>query len=639
MNDSNAEDSVQPVKNRPTFSRVDFSRSKANFPGLIEGESENIGPYKLLYVLGEGGFAVVYLAEQSQPVKRRVALKLIKPGMDTKQVIARFNAEQQAMAYLDHPNIAQIYDAGKTKTGRPYFVMEYIEGVPITQYCDEQKLRIEERLQLFMQVCDGIEHAHKKGIIHRDLKPSNVLVVISGEKAIVKIIDFGIAKALAQPLTERTLFTEQGQLIGTPGYMSPEQAVMTAQGIDTRSDIYSLGVLLYELLTGTLPFTQKTLELAGFAEIQRIIREEDPPHPSTKLSRLGEDAKDVARCRRTKVATLTRCLQKELEWIPLKAMEKDRTRRYESAHTLAQDIVRYLNHEPILARAPGKIYRLKKYLRRHQSQAVAVACVVFFFLLSLSVVWTHVRSGNQKHQAKAVREDIMSNVRIPRKAEDYFAYKSLQKYLVGIFHSRKSQYAWRLTYSEIARTLDLEKRGTWLIGNGLTKDGNAYEITAQQGRWYPRKIPPEEAAELGVSGESTRNKLNYIMQFPTRKLVTLQKAELSITESAGIQILNGRVYCTNKLPQKVEHLALVCLYPVPEEGNLTRRLYQHINSNIVRSGWLNVSIQLDQNANLEYGSRLFLEAYLARPTAGFFQISNELIITIDRLGPSKLVTR
>ena len=260
-----------------------------------------IGRYKLLSVLGEGGFGIVYLAEQKEPVKRKVALKIVKPGMDSKQVIARFEAERQALALLDHPNIAKVHDAGATEQERPYFVMEYVKGTPITEYCDRHKLNVEERLGLFIQVCEAIQHAHQKGIIHRDIKPSNILLFQQDEKAVVKVIDFGVAKAIHQPLTERTLFTEQGQLIGTPEYMSPEQAELTKEDIDTRSDIYSLGVLLYELLTGSLPFDPEILKKVAFDEILRVIRDEEPPRPSTRLLSLGEEATKVAASRRTDI--------------------------------------------------------------------------------------------------------------------------------------------------------------------------------------------------------------------------------------------------------------------------------------------------------------------------------------------------
>jgi len=376
----------------------------ASFAGGAVRPGGEIGPYKLLSVLGEGGFAVVYLAEQQKPVKRRVALKVIKPGMDTKQVIARFEAERQALALLDHANIAQVFDAGTTEAGRPYFVMECVKGVSLTEHCDREKLSIEERLELFLQVCEAVQHAHQKGIIHRDIKPSNILVSIEGEKAIPKVIDFGVAKAITQPLTERTLFTEQGQLIGTPEYMSPEQAEMTAQDIDTRSDIYSVGVLLYELLTGALPFDRKTLERAGFAEIQRIIREEEPPLPSTRLSSLGEEAEKVAQSRRTEVATLAKRLHKELEWIPLKAMRKERARRYRSASELADDIQNYLNGAPLIAGPESVVYRAKKFVRRNRVPVMAVVTILAAVLAALIISTTmYFRADVSRKQAEQAR--------------------------------------------------------------------------------------------------------------------------------------------------------------------------------------------------------------------------------------------
>jgi len=365
-------------------------REKEPFPTLSRMEwpeeiGTQVGPYKLLSVLGEGGFGIVYLAEQREPIRRQVALKVIKPGMDSKQVIARFEAERQALAVLDHPNIAHVFDAGATENGRPYFVMELVKGLPITEYCDEKRLSIEERLELFRQVCEAVQHAHQKGIIHRDIKPSNILVPVQSGKPVPMIIDFGVAKAISQPLTERTLFTEQGQFIGTPEYMSPEQAGMTILDIDTRSDIYSLGVVLYELLTGTLPFSHDELGRAGFAEIQRIIRETDPPRPSTRLSSLGEEAKKIAEKRHTEVAVLTKRLHKELEWIPLKAMRKEQDRRYKTASELADDVRNYLDGGPLIAGPESAGYRLKKVIKRQRALVAGVTAVLIVLIAGIVV--------------------------------------------------------------------------------------------------------------------------------------------------------------------------------------------------------------------------------------------------------------
>jgi serine/threonine protein kinase/WD40 repeat protein len=341
-----------------------------------------IGSYKLVSVLGEGGFGIVYRAEQEEPVKRDVALKIIKPGMDSIQVIGRFEAERQALAWLDHPNIAHIYDGGTTEAGRPYFVMEYVEGTPITEYCDEQKLSIEERLELFEQVCKAAQHAHQKGIIHRDIKPSNVLVSLQDDKPVPKIIDFGIAKAVSQSSTEQT-FTEEGQFVGTTEYTSPEQATLNNQDIDTRSDIYSLGVLLYELLTGTLPFESSMLHQVAFDERLRIIREEDPPRPSACLSGLGEEAQKIAQCRQTEVATLTKCLHKELEWIPLKAMRKEPDRRYQYASEFGQDIRNYLNGNPLIAGPDSMTYRARKFAHKHTGLLASAVSIVVLLVASI----------------------------------------------------------------------------------------------------------------------------------------------------------------------------------------------------------------------------------------------------------------
>lgn len=374
----------------PTVSLPDSST-------VIGGE---IGPYKLLSVLGEGGFGIVYLAEQKHPIKRQVALKIIKPGMDSKRIIARFEAERQALAMLDHPNIAHIFEAGSTEVGHPYFVMEYIKGLPITEYCDQHQLKIEERLKLFMQVCEAVQHAHQKGIIHRDIKPSNIVVSIQDGKAVPKVIDFGVAKAIGMPLTEKTIFTQQGQLIGTPEYMSPEQADLREKDIDIRTDIYSLGVVLYELLTGALPFEPKALREAGYAEIQRIIREQEPPRPSTKLSSLGEDATKVAQTRQIQLSMLVRSLQKELEWIPLMAIRKERELRYQTVFDLAEDVQNYIEGNPLKAGPESVGYRIHKFVRKHRGPLAALFSVGIFMIACLIIIVLLLQSEKSRNETE-----------------------------------------------------------------------------------------------------------------------------------------------------------------------------------------------------------------------------------------------
>jgi WD40 repeat protein/tetratricopeptide (TPR) repeat protein len=369
---------------------------------LIEGPGTRIGRYKLLELIGEGGMGLVYLAEQQEPVRRQVALKIIKPGMDTKQVISRFEAERQALALLDHSNIARVLDAGTTETARPYFVMEYVKGMSITKYCDRHKLSVEKRLKLFLRVCEAVHHAHQKGIIHRDIKPSNILVSVQDDRPVPKIIDFGIAKAIAQPLTQQTLFTRQGQLLGTPEYMSPEQADMGNEDTDTRADIYSLGVVLYELLTGVLPFEHEVLQKLGFAELQRTLREEEPPRPSLRFTALGEEAKEIAEKRHTQVLALARRLHRELEWIPLKAMRKDRSRRYRSASEVADDIQNYLNGAPLIAGPETAIYRVKKFVRKHAGSVATVLLVAVAIILGLIVSTTMYFRAEQARRNEAV---------------------------------------------------------------------------------------------------------------------------------------------------------------------------------------------------------------------------------------------
>lgn len=397
--------------------------------GLEDSEEESLGPeiehpggrvgrYKLLKILGEGGMGIVYLAEQTLPVRRQVALKIIKPGMDSRRVLARFEAEQQALALMEHPHVARVYDAGLAPSGRPYFVMEHVKGLPITEHCDKYKLTIEQRLHLFLHVCEAVQYAHQKGIIHRDLKPSNILIVIEDQEMIPKVIDFGVARAIGQSLTERTLHTEQGQFVGTPEYMSPEQANMSVEDIDTRSDIYSLGVLLYVLLTGVLPFDSDTLRTGGIEHIRQMIRDTDPKTPSTRLSHLKpEDCTQVAQHRKVDVGVLGRKLRGDLDWVVMKCLEKDRTRRYESANDLAMDLKRYLASEPVVARPPTVGYRLQKAWRRNRllySAAAAIAVALMVGLVVAAVGWRQAISARANEAAlrqKAEHQELVARRR------------------------------------------------------------------------------------------------------------------------------------------------------------------------------------------------------------------------------------
>jgi serine/threonine protein kinase/tetratricopeptide (TPR) repeat protein len=369
-----------------------LAASTQDYAPVAERPGARVGPYRLMEQIGEGGFGLVFVAEQQEPVKRKVALKIIKPGMDSHQVIARFEAERQALALMDHPNIARVLDAGATDSGRPYFVMELVRGVPITEYCDKHQLSPQERLELFITVCQAIQHAHQKGIIHRDVKPSNVLVTSHDGKPVAKVIDFGVAKAIHQQLTEKTIYTHFAQMIGTPLYMSPEQAEMSGLDIDTRSDIYSLGVLLYELLTGTTPLEKQRLRQAAYDEVRRLIREEEPPKPSTRLS-TSESIAAVAAHRKMEPAKLSKLVRGDLDWITMKALEKDRTRRYETANGLARDIQRYLSDEPVEASPPSTAYRLRKLARKHRTVLTTAAAFVVLLVAGAGVAtWQAVRA-------------------------------------------------------------------------------------------------------------------------------------------------------------------------------------------------------------------------------------------------------
>jgi len=430
----------------------------SNIPPALQTENagNRVGRYKLLEKLGEGGCGVVYLAEQEEPVRRKVALKVIKLGMDTKQVIARFEAERQALALMDHPNIAKVLDAGATETGRPYFVMELVKGIRITDYCNQHHLPTAERLGLFTQICQAIQHAHQKGIIHRDIKPSNILVTLHDGVPVPKVIDFGIAKATEQALTEKTVFTALGQFMGTPAYMSPEQAQLSGLDIDTRSDIYALGVLLYELLTGRTPFDAKELLQAGLDEMRRRIREEEPMRPSTRLSTMSDaDLTKVAQQRRSESAKLARFIRGDLDWIVMKCLEKDRSRRYETANGLARDIERHLDNEPVVAGPPSNLYRFQKLLRRNRSAFAAAAIAVVVLLTGVgAITWQAVRATRAEREQSRLRERAQTaqanEARQRSRAEDAASQEAEQRAVAQALaeKNRINLYAARIKLAE-----------------------------------------------------------------------------------------------------------------------------------------------------------------------------------------------
>ncbi len=420
------DDAPLPEIGAASRGRDSFPTQECREPGSYVGETI-AGRYKLIEMIGEGGMGTVFMAQQTAPVKRVVAVKIVKAGMDSKAVLARFEAERQALAMMDHPNIARVLDAGSTESGRPFFVMELVKGTPITTYCDQHRLTPRQRLELFLPVCQAIQHAHQKGVIHRDVKPSNVLVAMYDDKPVPKVIDFGLAKATGQLLTEKTLMTGFGAIVGTLQYMSPEQAGLNNLDIDTRSDVYSLGVVLYELLTGTTPLDRRSLGEAALLEVLRIVREVDAPRPSAKLS-TSEALPSIAANRNIEPAKLAKLMQGELDWLLLKALEKDRARRYETANGLARDIQHYLADEVVEARPPSTAYRLRKFVRRHKGRVLAASLVLLVLLAGIcGTTFGLIRAEQQKQRAEAGEK--LAGQRLTRVEEEKRVAQAVRNFL------------------------------------------------------------------------------------------------------------------------------------------------------------------------------------------------------------------
>jgi WD40 repeat protein/serine/threonine protein kinase len=506
---------------------------------LTEKAGDRIGRYRLLQEIGQGGCGVVYMAEQEEPVHRRVALKVIKLGMDTKQVVARFEAERQALAMMDHPNIAKVLDAGATDAGRPYFVMELVRGIRITDYCDQNKLPTRERLKLFTQVCQAIQHAHQKGIIHRDIKPSNILVTLHDGVPVPKVIDFGIAKATQGKLTDQTLFTAFEQFIGTPAYMSPEQVEMSGLDIDTRSDIYSLGVLLYELLVGATPFAAAELLAAGVDQMRRVIREKDPVRPSTRLSTMLEgELTTTAKHRQTDAPKLIHLVRGDLDWIVMKCLEKDRTRRYETATGLARDIERHLGNEPVMARPPSSAYRFQKFVRRNKVVVTAAAMIAAVLVLGiLASTWQAVEATRAKREQIRLRAQAQAEERATRLR----AYASEVGVALQAWEAGNPSHARNLLERQHPKNGEEDLRGfEWRYLYGLFRPRAVATLRLQSGGdevWGSAWSPDGQYVAMGTLWNSRVE----VWDFLSRKFVQSTPAEPAVRTKGAIYT-KGAVY-------------------------------------------------------------------------------------------------
>jgi tetratricopeptide (TPR) repeat protein len=482
---------------------------------LAERPGTVIGPYKLREQIGEGGMGLVFVAEQQQPVRRKVALKVIKPGMDSKQVIARFEAERQALALMDHPNIAKVLDAGTTESGRPYFVMELVKGVPITAYCDQNRLPTRQRLELFVPVCQAVQHAHQKGVIHRDLKPSNVLVAVHDVTPVPKVIDFGLAKAMGHQLTEQTLYTGIGHMVGTPLYMSPEQAGLSSLDVDTRSDIYSLGVLLYELLTGLTPFDQETLRQAGFDELRRIIREDEPPRPSTRLSTLAKGKlSTICECRGVEPGKLGQQVRGELDWIVMKALEKDRNRRYESASAFAVDVQRYLHDEPVQACPPSAWYKLRKFARRRKAPLMVAACVLLAVtVFAITVGWFLREQASRQTQVEGEARLALRDAELLQKQKKWSEAAAAAQRAHGLLRAGPTDEALQRLVEERVADLTLAAQLDQILTDRLVRLAERHwetlsdpEIDARYARAFQEAGIDVQALDVATAAEKIRRR-------------------------------------------------------------------------------------------------------------------------------------